>query len=206
MDGVIATNSVGDRLTYCRSSLCLTRKELSCDWGGASVPSIARWELDTVKIPSKKLTSIIGFFLKKGLIVNDAWVIDGAGNPPFLVRNDAFVDVDFDSLAQENLLNINMQQKNFVFGQSRNNLISPVIKYGDYIGGIASYTSNDSSVILHSLIDELVFLKNRSGLLVGILNDCSENVTIKNHIGAKESVSFCGLESIGKIQWIARRP
>ena len=205
MDG-IATNSIGDRLTYCRSSLCLTRKELSCDWGGASVPSIARWELDTVKIPNKKLLSAIGFFLKKGLIVNEAWIIDGVGNPPFLVRNDAFVDIDFDSLAQENLLNINMQQKNFVFGQSRNNLASPIIKYGDYIGGIASHINNDASVILNTLIDELVFLKNRLGFFAGILKDCSENVIIKAHAGAEESFSFCDLESIGKIQWIARRP
>jgi len=205
MDGIV-TNSVGDRLTYCRSSLCLTRKELACDWGGASVPSIARWELDTVKIPNKKLLSVIEFFLKKGLIVNESWIIDGVGNPPFLVRNDAFIDIDFDSLAQENLLNINMQQKNFVFGQSRNNLASPIIKYGDYIGGIASYVNNDTSIILNSLVEELVFLKTRVGFFAGILKSCSKNVIIKAHTGAEEFFSFCDLESIGKIQWIARRP
>jgi hypothetical protein len=202
----IATNSIGDRITYCRSSLALTRKELSSLWGGASVPTIARWELDTVKIPNKKLLSIIKFFLQEGLIVNDLWVVGGVGNPPFLINEDAFSKIDFDSLAQENLLNINMQQKNFVFGQARNTLASPFIKYGDYIGGIANSLTGDSVVIFNSLVNELVFVKTCLGLFAGILKSCTESVKIESLSGAMELISFCDLESIGKVQWIVRRP
>ena len=36
------TKSIGDRITYCRSSLGLTRKELSENWGDASVPVLSQ--------------------------------------------------------------------------------------------------------------------------------------------------------------------
>jgi len=72
----VITNTVGDRITYCRSSLCLTRKELAEKWGGASIPSLARWELDTVRIPQKKLKSLIDFLNENGLSVTEKWLID----------------------------------------------------------------------------------------------------------------------------------
>tara|TARA_Y100000588_G_C14165272_1_gene886628 strand:+ start:332 stop:517 length:186 start_codon:yes stop_codon:yes gene_type:complete len=58
----LSLNSVGDRITYCRSSLNLTRKELANNWGGASIPTLARWELNTVNIPKKKIRFISEIF------------------------------------------------------------------------------------------------------------------------------------------------
>ena len=199
------TNSIGDRITYCRSSLGLTRKELSENWGGASVPSIARWELGTVKIPEKKLLSMIHYFYENGLVITGNWINNGVGTPPLLIQNDQFMELDFDSLAQETLLNINMQQQGFIFGQVRNNLISPIIKYGDYVGGVSvpNYLEKD---ILRSFTDELVFLKKGIGLLVGIFKEIQHEILIRNFSGAFEAVSTGNLEAVGRIQWIIRRP
>ncbi|MBA2711616.1 MAG: hypothetical protein H0U57_13635 [Tatlockia sp.] len=61
-------STIGDRINYCRLSLKLTRKELSELWKMASVPTIARWELNVVKIPLKKLASLVDFFCNNGLI------------------------------------------------------------------------------------------------------------------------------------------
>ena len=198
------TNSMGDRITYCRSALGLTRKELAERWGGASVPSIARWELDTVKIPEKKLLAMICFFFDCGLVITEEWIISGTGTPPLLIKNDLFKDLDFDSLAQENLLNINMQQKGFIFGQVRNNLVSPVIKYGDYIGGISSFNCLNKD-IAKSFTDELIFIKKKTGLLVGIFKDIQQEIIIRNFAGASEVVNSDNLEAVGRVQWIVRR-
>ena len=199
------TKSIGDRITYCRSSLGLTRKELSENWGGASVPTIARWELDTVKIPRKKLLSIIQFFYNNSIVVSENWIIDGSGTPPLLIRNEQFNEVEFDSLAQESLLNINMQQQGFIFGQVRNNLISPIIKYGDYVGGI-SLTNYMEANIINSYMDDLIFIKKNNGLVVGILKEVASGILVKNFSGASEIFSLEIVDAVGRIQWIIRRP
>ncbi|WP_298624494.1 hypothetical protein [uncultured Legionella sp.] len=123
-------NSIGDRITYCRSSLQLTRKELIDEWEGASVPTLVRWELGTVKIPAKKIPSLVIYFNSKGLIVTESWISQGSGTPPILINEQIFEEIDFDSLAQENLLDLNRKTKNFLFGQVKNNLLSPYIRYG----------------------------------------------------------------------------
>ena len=148
----VITNTMGDRITYCRSSLCLTRKELIEKWRGASIPTLARWELDIVKIPQKKLLSLIAFFHENGLLVTEAWLKDSLGTPPLLLQNDQFDEVDFDSIAQEKLLDVNRQLKNFIFGQVKNNLMNPVIKYGDYIGGINLIDNLESGFMPGELI------------------------------------------------------
>lgn len=195
-------NTVGDRLTYCRSSLKLTRKDLSEQWEKASVPTIARWELDTVKIPAKKLSSLINFFHDNGLIVSQEWIINQSGVPPIFLKNSAFDEQDFDSLAQENLLNVNMQEKNFTFGQVKNTLVSPFIKYGDYVGG-----NNGSLSSVSNFIGDVVFLQRNNGIMVGILDKHEDGlIVLKSFANQYESFDKAAVESIGKIKWIVRRP
>lgn len=197
------TNSMGDRITYCRSSLCLTRKDLSKQWGAASIPTLARWELDTVTIPHKKLLSLVEFFHKNGLLVTESWLKNGIGSPPLLLKDDHFDQLDFDSIAQEKLLDINRQIKNFTFGQVKNNLLAPFIKYGDYIGGI----NLTDEIELNSICGEIVFLKKRAvGLIVGILKESNGATSIKNFDKTIELVDTDQVEAIGKVQWIVRRP
>ena len=200
----VITNTLGDRITYCRSSLFLTRKELSDLWTGASIPTISRWELDSVRIPMKKLTSLIEFFTNKGLIVSQEWLLEGTGILPFLLRDDKFDEPDFDSLAQEKLLDINRQVKNFVFGQAKNNFLSPFIKYGDYIGGI-NYIHNYES-ISNFLMGELIFFKKISNITVGILQEIDNQIIISGFNKENEAINIENIDAIGKVQWIIRRP
>lgn len=200
----VITNTLGDRITYCRSSLFLTRKELSDLWVGASIPTISRWELDSVRIPMKKLTSLIEFFTNQGLIVSQEWLLEGTGIPPFLLRDDKFDEPDFDSLAQEKLLDINRQVKNFVFGQVKNNFLSPFIKYGDYIGGINNIHNYES--ISNFLIGELIFFKKISNITVGILQEIDNQIIISGFNKENEAINIENIDAIGKVQWIIRRP
>lgn len=194
-------NTIGDRITFCRSSLKLTRKDLSEQWKVASVPTIARWELDVVKIPLKKLSSLIDFFNNNGLIVTQEWILSRSETPPILINNNAFEELDFDSLAQENLLNVNMQEKNFTFGQVKNTLIAPFIKYGDYVGGNTCSLSS-----LHVATGDIIFLKRMSGIAVGILDQYEDAIILKNFANHHESFDKNIIESIGKVKWIVRRP
>lgn len=194
-------SSVGDRITYCRSSLKLTRKDLSEQWKMASVPTIARWELNAVKIPLKKLASLIEFFYESGLIVTESWILNQSDTPPIFIKNNAFDELDFDSLAQETLLNVNMQEKSFTFGQVKNTLISPFIKYGDYVGG-----NNSDFSSLSTAIGDMVFLKRVNGIVVGVLDEYENKIVLKNFANGCESFDKNLVESVGKIKWIVRRP
>ena len=140
-------------------------------------------------------------FNQNGLIVTESWILQGSGSPPILMGENAFEALDFDSLAQENLLLLNKKIKNFVFGQVKNNLLSPCIKYGDYVGG-----SDVSLDVLGSLIGEIMFLKQHNGLIAGILETDGEQVILRNIDRiSKECFNKKSIESAGKIQWIARR-
>lgn len=199
----VINNTVGDRITYCRSSLCLTRKELAEKWGGASIPTLARWELDTVRIPQKKLLSLLDFFHRNGLSVKEPWLKDGFGSPPLLLYSDLFNEVDFDSIAQEKLLDVNKQVNNFIFGQVKNNLLAPYIKYGDYVGGVNLIGNLEFSVIQ----GELIFLRKKvTGLIVGVVKEFGNMINIQNFEKTTETIDSEMVEAIGKIQWIVRRP
>ncbi len=197
----LTLNSIGDRITYCRSAMNLTRKEMASTWGGASIPTLARWELDTVSIPKKKLISLILFFNERGLLVTESWIMTGEGIPPVLLREDSFDELDFDSLAQESLLNINQKQNNFCFGQVKNNILSPIVKYGDYIGGIRSSLDK-----LQCLNDEVVFVSKGADILVGICKVDEAEIVLVGLRGLSETCSLKLIDGIGKMQWLIRRP
>lgn len=195
-------NSIGDRITYCRSALYLTRKELASEWKGASVPTISRWELDVIDIPYKKLDTLIKFFQKKGLVVTKEWIIRGVGAPPVLLSDEHFDDLDFDSLAQEELLTLNKKIKNFIFGKITNNFMSPIVKYGDYIGGVNSINEID----FMRFFGELIFVREiTTDLFIGILFDYKKDIIIKSYNSEKKIIKTSNLNAIGKVQWIIKR-
>ena len=195
-------NSIGDRITYCRSSLQLTRKELVEEWAGASVPTLVRWELGAVKIPGKKIPSLVDYFNGKGLIVTESWISQGSGTPPIQMSEKLFEEIDFDSLVQENLLELNRKIKGFVFGQVKNNLLSPYIRYGDYVGG-----SKVPIKVLHTFSGDIIFLKNSTGINIGVLDGSEDQLLLRNfERSVQNSFITESIELAGKIQWIARRP
>lgn len=197
-------NSVGDRITYCRSSINMTRKELVNLWGGASIPSLSRWELNTVNIPKKKLESLVEFFNNENLLVSLDWILTGEGVPPVKLSPDLFDSIDFDSLAQETLLNINQKQTYFCFGQVKNNVLSPFIKYGDYIGGLKHMDSS-----LSILSGELIYVQKGADIFSGICVLQEENLVLDGFISAKgyaDIMQIKDIDAVGKIEWLIRRP
>ncbi len=197
----LSLNSVGDRITYCRSSLNLTRKELANNWGGASIPTLARWELNTVNIPKKKLDSLVKFFNENNLLVNSNWIINGEGVPPVNLSPDIFDDIDFDTLAQETLLSINQKQSNFCFGQVKNNILFPFVKYGDYIGGIKYNDQNISP-----LQGEFIFVLKGGEMLSGLCMPKDDKLIIDGIKGNSETLYISNIDALGKLQWLIRRP
>lgn len=193
--------SIGDRITYCRSSLNLTRKDLAKCWGRASIPSLARWELNTVTIPQKKLESLVSFFNEQGLLVNVNWIKNGEGIPPVNLGSDIFDKVDFDTLAQESLLSINQKQTNFCFGQVKTNLLFPFVKYGDYIGGI-----KHSKKRISSLQGEFIFVLKGNDMLTGVCLLEKNFLILEGLKGNTENLNIESIDALGKLQWLIRRP
>lgn len=189
--------TIGDRLSYCRSAIRLTRKELSEMWGQASVPTISRWELDSIEPTSKKITSLSEFFCSKGLIVSVDWIQEGVGLTPSLLNIKEFNEEEFDELCEQNFLNLNKSLKDFVYYKVTSNFFSPTIRYGDYVGGVKvmdDYTKN---------INSLVLVVHENAVYVGFL-DSIEKLTIKNPLG--KSMCFSDYNLLAKIHWTAIRP
>lgn len=189
--------TIGDRLTYCRSIIGLTRKELSEMWGQASIPTLSRWELDTIEPTSKKVASVAEFFCSKGLIVSSDWIIDGSGMAPSLLNMKEFTEDEFDDLCEQSFFNLNQKLKDFSYYKVTSNFFSPIIRYGDYIGGVK--ITNDSV----DNINSLVFVVHENSVYVGFLEK-RENLTIKNAIG--KTMEFPHYSLLAKIHWTAIRP
>lgn len=193
---------VGERITYCRSSLSLTRKELIERWGMASVPTLSRWELGTVSVPSKKLPQLADFFRKEGLIVADDWLVSGDGAPPQRIGSSFSPDRDFDGVAQEILLGINQKTQKFSFGRVSTNHMSPFVNYGDYVGGI-NVLEDDANEIR---LGDFVFVSYDNKIDVGLYEIHEDVVLLKNHMGKEISINRGIINSLGTVLWVNRRP
>jgi len=190
-------NTIGDRISYCRSTLGFSRKEFAEFWGGASVPTLSRWELDTVEPSFKKISSVAEFFCSKGLLVTPEWIKDGGQGAPSLLNMKEFSEDDFDDICENNFLNLNKQIKNFKFYKVTSNFFSPMIRYGDYVGGIEileGQEKNDNS---------LAFVLCENTVFVGFLG-YNENIFLSNSIGKK--MDFPSYSLIAKVHWTAIRP
>lgn len=190
-------NSIGDRISYCRSAAGFTRKELAELWGQASVPTISRWELDIIEPASKKIESIAEFFCSKGLIVSSEWIQEGVGIAPSLLNIKDFSEGDFDSLCDETFLHLNKSLRDFSYYKVTSNFFAPVIRYGDYVGGIKLHTCEPQHQ--HSL----VFVVHENSVYVGLMERTSVLV-LKNPQGS--ILEFPKYDVLAKICWTAIRP
>jgi transcriptional regulator with XRE-family HTH domain len=189
--------TLGDRITYCRSLLGVTRKDLSAKLGEViSLPTLSRWELYNVQPSSKKISFLVGLFNKYGLNVTEEWIIKGEGLPPISIHLQDFQESDFDIISYNTMTNLRKIIKNFHFSQINNNFFRPLLAYGDYIGGII--TDNYSSIN-----GKLCFLCSESLTIAGILDHTKRIVTNLN--GEIQEINITEF-SIGEIQWISRRP
>lgn len=166
-------------------------------WGQASVPTLSRWELDTIEPTSKKVASVAEFFCSKGLIVSSDWIIAGAGMAPSLLNMKEFTEDEFDDLCEQSFLSLNQKIKDFTYYKVTSNFFSPTIRYGDYIGGVKitnDYIDN---------INSLVFVVHENSVYVGFLEK-KDKLTLKNSIG--KIMEFPNYSLLAKIHWTAIRP
>jgi len=189
--------TVGDRITYCRASIRLTRKELADIWGEASVPTLARWELNNNEPSQKKLSSITDFFCSKGLIVSPDWLKNGSGLAPSILNMEEFTEDDFDDMCEKTFLTLNQKIKNFIYYKVTTNFFAPTVRYGDYIGG----TKITNSIAEN--INSFVFVVHENSVYAGFLN-YNEKVVIKNSQGKTLEFDDCSI--IAKVNWTAVRP
>lgn len=189
--------TIGDRITYCRSTIGLTRKELESKWKEVSVPTISRWELDTVIPSSKKIHALADFFCSCGLIVSAEWIEFGIGVRPSLLNIKEFQEDQFDELCAQTFLDLHQQIKDFTYYKVTSNFFTPIIRYGDYVGGIKINTPPESH------INSLVFVVNQNTVHVGFLGH-EKGYYIKNSLGKEFNIDNYDL--LARIQWTAIRP
>ena len=195
--GVYILRTIGDRITYCRSTISLTRKELANKWGDASVPTIARWELDTVQPSSKKIQVLTDFFCSRGLIVSSEWIEFGTGAIPSLLDMKEFREDQFDDLCDKSFFDLHQKIKDFTHYKVTSNFFSPVIRYGDYVAGLKIASNYESH------INSLVFAVNKNTVYVGFLG-FDNGFFLKNALEKKFILNEHDL--LVKIQWTAIRP
>lgn len=189
--------TIGDRITYCRSTIGLTRKEFAELWGEASVPTLSRWELDTIEPTAKKIASVAEFFCSKGLIVSPDWIKNGSGFPPSLLNMKEFLEDDFDDMCEQSFLSLNQKIKDFTYYKVTSNFFAPIVRYGDYVGGVKI----DSTISEN--INTLVFIVHNNAVHVGFLG-YNGVVLIKNSQG--KIMEFSSYSFLAKIHWTAIRP
>jgi transcriptional regulator with XRE-family HTH domain len=192
--------TIGDRITYCRSLIGLTRKEFSSVWGKVSVPTLSRWELDVIQPSPKKIAALVDFFCSKGLMIVPEWLEKGIGIPPAMLHTKEFVEEQFDAICEYTFKlifhNIN---NHLIYYKVTSNFFSPVIRYGDYVGG-----TKISDNKIFEYVGSLVFIVQDNSVCVGFLNSLNNTMTLKNAQG--KTTEFVNYGLIAKVDWTAIRP
>lgn len=191
--------TIGDRITYCRSSLNLTRQELVDLWQETSIATLARWELDSVKTPEKKIKAIADFFCSKGLLVSLDWLKLGIGPGPTQIDLDQFTQEEFDNSCEAHFSALREKTENFFYYKVTSHFFSPIIKIGDYAAGIWNGESH-----LGGMIDQLVMIIESNTVYVGLLDYVNNKIILKNT--RTELMEFSKFNKIIRISWTALRP
>lgn len=190
-------DTIGDRITYCRSLLRLARNEMAKEVAvNISLPTLARWELNTVSPSLKKIQILADFFVKKGIDVSAEWLKKGEGYPPISLELNKFDVGQFDELAYSVLIGVRNKIRDFYFQQVTSNFLRPIITFGDYIGGVSEENHK-------SLDNKLCFLYPSDIVTAGIYHH-NDNALV--NLSGEEYVVSNHEIKIGEIQWIIRRP
>ena len=192
--------TVGERLNYCRSLLGKSRKEVIDDIRIISLPTLSRWELNTTKIPEKKVDILIRYFSENDILVSREWLMSGLGHSPIDGNLQEFNQKNFDDLALGSLFSLKKEIKDFWFSQVSNNFFSPLASFGDYVGGISKKASTDVFTILK---DKICFIYKNKEVFVGILR-LNNQVVIENT--RNENITIEDDHMIGEMQWLVKRP
>ena len=186
-------NTIGERIGYCRNLLGLTQGEFASLFN-VSKPTIARWELNIVEIPHKKLKLLIEFYLQKGLLVSEEWLFLGLGIDPYLISNNNKPILNFDEINYKVFNSLKFDDDSLELFQVNSNFMSPILQYADYI--IGKKIKNQKS--LHN---KVCFVETQDELIVGIYNNVSNQIS--NYFG--EIIVLNEHDILGEVKWIIKR-
>lgn len=192
--------TLGERLNYCRSLLCKSRKEVADEIGVVSLPTLSRWELNTTKIPLKKIDLLIEYFADNNILISKEWLLKGEGHCPIDGNLQEFNKNNFDDVAVESLFSLKKKIKDFWFSQVSNNFFSPIASFGDYVGGVAIQATKDNFTLLK---DKICFLAKANNTFVGTLR-VNDSFCIENN--RNELMEINSDHLVGEVQWLVKRP
>lgn len=66
-------DNIGERISYCRNLLGISRPKLVKKIGTVSIASMNRWELNLVTIPDHQIIKLVDYFNNNGIIVSAEW-------------------------------------------------------------------------------------------------------------------------------------
>ena len=195
-------STVGERLNYCRSLINKTRKEVSDEIQVISMPTLSRWELNTIAVPKKKFIILVNYFAKNNLFVSEEWLSSGDGSLPVNGNLEEFNEENFDDLVLKNLLSMQENVKNFWFSQVSNNFFSPIVSFGDYIGGIPLKRED-----FFSAQEKICFFSTDKEIFAGILKINNQDFFLENYFGKKKNIDLQITQlKLGKLEWLVKRP
>jgi transcriptional regulator with XRE-family HTH domain len=186
--------TIGERITYCRNLLGLSRREVVLLFGSITLPTITRWELNTTNIPTKRLKDLVIFFNANGIMVNEDWLLNGKGAQPVNKNLQSANSLNFDEIAFVNLSSLKSYIQDFEILQINTAFFEPILYNGDYIGGI--FQNN-----IQNLNNKMCFILQNRLITVGIFND--ENLILTNFYNQK--IKLDSEFKIGQILWTAKR-
>lgn len=188
-------NTVGERISYCRGLLNLTRDKFIEQFKIITLSTLARWELNTtIDIPEKKLQLLCDFFNKNGILVKLEWLRYGEGVSPINLTSNDVEQLNFDELVYTTLSSVSLKINNFKFYQVNHKFFEPIIGYGDYVGVIEIMEN------FESLHNKLSCFKTNTGVVVGYYDYYDSNVSNTKNM-KKKVIPISG----GEISWIIRR-
>lgn len=193
--------TIGERISYCRKLLNLTRNEVADEYQEVTLSTLERWENNKVQVKERNILAFIKYLTIKGLPVTLEWLRYGAGNPPMLFsQNNDGVNMTFDEVANLSAEHIRSSAANFIYFQVNNNLFEPILRYGDYAGGIISEK-------LDLLNGKLCFYKNHKSIIVGFLNFIDDNNFSIIGFNKNDIKQFTRDDNcvFGELNWLMRR-
>lgn len=185
-------NSTGERVCYCRNLLRLTQSEFAASLN-LSKPTIARWELNTVEIPHKKLETIMEFCIQNNLLVSKEWLLLGIGAEPRFSEYDKPV-LNFDEITYKTYNSLKFDDDNLKLYQVTSNFMSPILQYADYIIVKNEY----NKLILHN---KVCCIEKEKEIIVGIYNSLDHRIT--NYSG--QFIIIDKNCTISEVKWIIKR-
>lgn len=191
--------SIGERISYCRNLLGISRAMLCSELVGLSVPTLTRWELNMVKIPPKRMTLLVDYFSKQNILVTKDWLLFGKGQPPTNLNLKNIQELNFDDIVNQTFLNLRAKISDFSYYQVNNNFLAPFVTSGDYVGGVATNS-------YENIINKLCFLKGDNLFYVGIASSLyDDTINIFNCNNQEKKIDSNKIDEFGEIQWMVKR-